>query len=178
VLSSPEKPVLANAKENAMLSQTLQAMIDQKWTNAREIGELTGVAPSTVYRWISGESEPDFQSIRLLMRHLKDDRAQRSLVTAFLAGTNWHANGANGAGGNLDFNRDGKVTGADALQAAIQVVRGAGDALDEVHEAVQDGRITEQEAVGTVSKLDQVVRDCNLVRAILVTLVEHRKQAK
>ena len=158
-----------------MLAQTLQAMIDQKWTNAREIGELTGVAPSTVYRWISGESEPDFQSIRLLMRHLKDDRAQQSLVSAFLAGTNWQATGESNS---LDVNRDGKVTGADALEAAIQVVRGAGVALDEVHEAVQDGRITEDEAVTAVAKLDQVVRDCNLVRAILTKLTEHRKQAK
>lgn len=158
-----------------MLAQTLQAMIDQKWTNAREIGELTGVAPSTVYRWISGESEPDFQAIRLLMRHLKDDRAQQSLVSAFLAGTNWQATGS---GSNLDVNRDGKVTGADALEAAIQVVRGAGVALDEVHDAVQDGTITEEEAVATVAKLDQVVRDCNIVRAILAKLTEHRKQAK
>ena len=51
-----------------MLARTLQRLIARNLTSAREIGELTGKAPSTVYRWISGASEPDFNSVRLLLK--------------------------------------------------------------------------------------------------------------
>ena len=51
-----------------MLATTIRTLIDSELTSAREIGDLTGKAPSTVYRWINGRSEPDFNSIRLLVR--------------------------------------------------------------------------------------------------------------
>ena len=89
-----------------MLAKTLHRIIDKKFTTAKEVSELAGVSQSTVYRWIAGQSQPDFDSVRLLVRLLPDMRAQKALLTAFTAGTDWHATHMNL---ELDVNHDGKV---------------------------------------------------------------------
>ena len=63
-----------------MLAKTLKRIIDKQFTSAKEISELTGVSQSTVYRWIAGQSQPDFDSVRLLVRLLPDKRAQKALL--------------------------------------------------------------------------------------------------
>ncbi|MDX1566105.1 MAG: helix-turn-helix transcriptional regulator, partial [Phycisphaeraceae bacterium] len=65
-----------------MIGKILQKLVDDKLTSVKEIGVLTGAAPSTVYRWIRGESEPSFDSIRLLIRHVPEPRAQAELLAA------------------------------------------------------------------------------------------------
>ena len=72
-----------------MIAHTLQTLIQDRLTTARELGEVAGVAPSTVYRWINGESQPDFHSVRLMLRHLPSQRAQERLLSAFTLGTPW-----------------------------------------------------------------------------------------
>ena len=74
-----------------MIAPALQHLIDLKLTSAREISELTGVATSTVYRWAAGQSQPDFDAIRRLVRRLPNPRAQEALIQAFLQSTTWSA---------------------------------------------------------------------------------------
>src|ERR1041384_5620406 len=102
-----------------MLAKTLSMLLDDRLTTAREIGELTGVAPSTVYRWGRGESQPDFDSIRLLVRHLKNPRAVEAILCAFTAGTGWSFRRSEQ---ELDVNHDGRIDAADALDASIDAV--------------------------------------------------------
>ena len=113
-----------------MLQKTLQRIIDQKLTSAREIGELSGVSTSTVYRWIAGQSQPDFDSIRMLVRHLPDKRAQEEILSSFLNGTEWNASRLDL---ELDFNNDGKIDGEDALEATIESVQAAAKSLGRIH---------------------------------------------
>lgn len=72
-----------------MIAQTLQRLINERLTTARELAEISGVAPSTIYRWINGDSQPDFHSIRLMLRHLPSRCAQQKLLEAFTTGTHW-----------------------------------------------------------------------------------------
>ena len=72
-----------------LLAPTLQKLIDANATTAKDLGEMAGVSSSTIYRWINGESEPDFDSIRLILHHLPDPNAQLAILTAFIAGTPW-----------------------------------------------------------------------------------------
>jgi transcriptional regulator with XRE-family HTH domain len=127
-----------------MLARTLSRIIDDRLTSAREVGELTGVAPSTVYRWVRGESQPDFDSIRLLVRHLKNPRAVEAILAAFAAGSGWRFVPANH---ELDVNQDGVVDAADALDASIQAVHSAARSLEQVRRSCRDGIITRHAAV-------------------------------
>ena len=158
-----------------MLRETLTQLIDENLTSAREIGELTGVAPSTVYRWLRGDSQPEFDSIRLLVRHLKEPRAVEALLTAFIAGAPWRFQRTET---QLDINRDGIVDAADALDAAITAVRSAAQSLDAVRESARSkGGIDRSEAVELLGHLNEVIRNCTLTQQILTHITEPNPRA-
>ena len=160
-----------------MLRQTLESIIQQKFATAREMADLAGVSTSTVYRWISGQSQPDFDSIRLLFRHLPDERAQEALASAFAAGTGWHVK-ALGADIDPDYNCDGRVDPFDALDSSIDAVRTAAESLDEVRTACRDGVIRKDEAIHLIQLFSQTVRQCTITQQILLRLSEKRHKLK
>jgi len=158
-----------------MLAGTLQKLIDQKLTTAREIGELTGVAPSTVYRWIRGESEPDFDAVRLLVRHLKNADAIEALLTAFVAGSSWRFYNVET---ELDVNADGSIDIDDALDSTIGAVRNASRSLSAVRKASIDHVIDAEESLRLVTLLNDVIRQCSITQQVLVHMAEHRRRRK
>ena len=152
-----------------MLAATLEQLIEQKLTSVDEIGELTGVASSTVYRWIAGQSQPDFETIRLLVRHIRNSDAQRALLTAFTAGTAWQMRYLHE---NLDVNHDGRVDANDALDASIRLVRAAGDSLGRIRDACRDTPPTRVHAAEAVKVLEEVIHQCCITQQVLVRLSE------
>lgn len=151
------------------LATTLQRLIDEGHTSAKEIGELTGVAPSTVYRWISGDSEPPFNSIRMLVRHLPNPAAQREILATFVAGTPWYVFESNA---ELDVNRDGTIDTADALDSSVDAVHAAGETLIQVREACRDGKITEIEYGTLINRINEVIRQCCTTEGVITQLKE------
>lgn len=158
-----------------MLSKTLQRIIDKKFTTAKEISELAGVSQSTVYRWIGGQSQPDFDSIRLLVRLLPDTRAQKALLTAFTAGTDWHATHMNL---ELDLNLDGKVDADDALDASCTALKTSSETLVAIREASKGKLLSPDETLELISLLNHTVRHCTITQRILVDMNEQRKRRK
>jgi predicted transcriptional regulator len=158
-----------------MLSKMLQQIIDQKLTNAREVGELAGVSTSTVYRWISGESQPDFDSIRLLVRHLRDPRAQEAILAVFAAGTSWQFSHTEL---ELDVNDDGQVNAEDALDASVQAVKAAADSLVRVRHARRENGLTAEQTLELIALLNNVVRQCTITERVLVHMSEEKRKRK
>ena len=133
-----------------MIGKILHKLVDDKLTSVKEIGTLTGAAPSTVYRWIRGESEPSFDSIRLLIRHVPEPRAQA----------------------------DGVIDARDALDATIEAVRSAGEALSEVRQASRDGVVSESDAEELAMLMTHVIRHCSITQRVLAQLSEQRRKRK
>ena len=158
-----------------MLAKTLKRIIDKQFTSAKEISELTGVSPSTVYRWIAGQSQPDFDSVRLLLRLLPDARAQKALLTAFTAGTDWHITHMNL---ELDVNHDGKVDADDALDASCNALKTSSDTLVSIREASKGKILTSDETLELIALLNHTVRHCTITQRILVDMSEQRKKRK
>jgi hypothetical protein len=158
-----------------MLAKTLQRVIAKKLTNAREIGELTGKAPSTVYRWISGDSEPDFNSIRLLLRHLPNPLAQQALLSMFTAGTAWQVFRDQS---DLDANHDGHISVEDALDATIHSVKVLGGCLAHMRETSKTAALAPEDVVTTVAHLDEVIQHCHISRRVLVKLCEQQRKRR
>lgn len=158
-----------------MLNTTLQKLIDDGLTNAKEVGELTGVAPSTVYRWLRGDSEPTFNSVRLLVRHLPHRGAQAAILNAFISATNWRFEHLEV---ELDVNMDGQVNATDALDATIDMMRCAAEALAGVREAGRNKSINEEEAAKLVSVLSNVIQRCTQTQRVLTHLAEARATRK
>jgi transcriptional regulator with XRE-family HTH domain len=158
-----------------MLAKTLKRIIDKQFTSAKEISELTGVSQSTVYRWIAGQSQPDFDSVRLLVRLLPDSRAQKAILTAFTAGTDWHVTHMNL---ELDVNHDGKVDADDALDASCNALKTSSDTLVSIREASKGKILDSDETLELISILNHTVRHCTITQRILVDMAEQRKKRK
>lgn len=154
-----------------MLDKTLQRLIEEKVTSAREIGELAGVSTSTVYRWIAGESQPDFHSIRLLLRHMPHPAAQEAILLAFTAGTAWLFARAEA---ELDVNADGRVDAEDALDASVAAVKSAAESLERVREACRAGDISAEEALSLIAKLHHAMCQCSVAQRVMVETREKK----
>lgn len=158
-----------------MLTNTLKQIIDKQFTSAKEISELTGVSPSTVYRWLAGQSQPDFDSVRLLVRLLPDARAQKAILTAFTAGTDWHVTHMNL---ELDVNHDGRVDAEDALDASCHALKTSSETLVSIREASKGKILSSDETLELISLLNHTVRHCTITQRILVDMTEQRKKRK
>lgn len=69
-----------------MIQAVLQKLVDEHRLSVREMSELTGRGESTVYRWLSGESQPAYRDIAHLVRKVSDAKAREQLLCVILAG--------------------------------------------------------------------------------------------
>jgi len=159
-----------------MLANALQRLIDQKLTTARELGDLAGVSPSTVYRWINGESQPDFHAVGLMLRHLKNHKAQQELLSVFTAGTAWQLIYADH---ELDVNHDGRIDAHDALDACITTVDSATSTLKQIRNNTKPGfSLSAEDTMEVLSQLNEVAQYCSITQRVLVKIGEKRRSAR
>jgi len=159
-----------------LLAPALQKLIDTHTTTAKDLGEMAGVSSSTIYRWINGESEPDFDSIRLILHHLPSADAQLAIITAFIAGSPWTVTQTVG---ELDVNHDGQVGTEDALDSAISCVLVASDSLQQIRMACSDGKVTQAEAQRVSQLLADVINQCSITQQVVMSIAQPvRKKAK
>ncbi len=159
-----------------MLARTLQQIIDRKQSTAREMGELAGVSTSTVYRWIAGQSQPDFDSIRLLVRHLPHPDAQESLLNVIIAGTDWNLDHVQL---DLDLNDDGQIDATDALDGSIRSVRHAAESLGRIRASCgPDMNPDAEETLALIAELGEVVKHCTITQRVLLNMAEQRRKRK
>jgi len=160
-----------------MIDKTLQRIVDQGLVSVPEISEVTGVALSTVYRWMAGKSEPSFHAMALLLRQLRNQDAQSQLVNAFLAGTRWQGYDT---GGELDINADGTIDMLDALDSSIDSVNTASQTLQDVRNLSRDGKASPDDTAKLIDMLRHLVHQCTVTQQVLVKVssVPGRKKAK
>lgn len=156
-----------------MLDKALRHIVNRKYTSAREIGELVGVSTSTVYRWMSGESQPDFGAIRLLLRQIGHPKVQEAILSVFASGTQWHFVHSQL---DLDCNQDGRVDADDALDASCSAVRSAAESLHRIRSVCRDKALTADETLQMIVLLDQASRQCTIAQRILVDLADRRRK--
>jgi transcriptional regulator with XRE-family HTH domain len=158
-----------------MIDLVLRRMIDEKLTTVQELGDLTGVAPSTVYRWMAGQSEPDYKQLRMLLVHLPNIRAQELVLQALTAGTHWRAESEKV---ELDVNNDGRIDGFDALDVAIQSVQDSTDSLGRIRETCRTGKITREEVEKISDLLSRISRQSMTAEMILLNLLQQSTRKK
>ncbi len=66
-----------------MIDTVLSQLVAQRVTSVKEICDITGRGDSTVYRWLSGQSEPEFSEMVALMRSVSSPEVRRALVDTF-----------------------------------------------------------------------------------------------
>lgn len=168
--AQPDSP-----QDTPMIDRTLKLILDQGLATIGEISELAGVAPSTVYRWIAGTSEPSFSAIAMLLRQVRNPQAQAHLVHAYLAGSSWQGHDTTG---ELDVNADGHIDVLDALDLSIDCVNTASQTLTDVRNLSRDGKVTENDAGHLMEMLRQLVHQCTITQKVLVRLSAPKKRKR
>ena len=78
-----DKAALKERLTPVLISQVLSQLVAQKVTSVREIADVTQRGESTVYRWLSGQSEPEFSEMVTLMRSVSSSKVRKRLVDTF-----------------------------------------------------------------------------------------------
>ncbi len=148
-----------------MLANMLQRLVQEKHTTVREIAELTGRGESTVYRWINGESQPDFEEVRQLTHRLANAQARRKLAEMFTSGmpvvVEWRD--------DVDA-CDERSNGSDpaaALDAGLNALRKVAAVLESERQMIRAERITDEQAVRTIGLIDESIRQLLISKGIV-----------
>ncbi len=68
-----------------MFGHVIRHLLDNKLTTIKEMEEVTGRGSSTIYRWINDESDPHHTDMRLLIRHIRNPNAGRTILSLLTA---------------------------------------------------------------------------------------------
>lgn len=129
-----------------MISDTIEALINEGRTTQRELAELAGISTSAVSRYQTDQCGPLFDTVRLWVRHHPDPVVRQAFADCLLAGTGacvvWPSQPI-----EIDLNGDGVTDAADGRQAAVECVAQAAHAVQVAIAALEDGVIDEAENV-------------------------------
>lgn len=166
---------MAKPNHTNLLAETLDQLIRDNVTTASEVATFAGVSNSTVYRWIAHESQPQYDSVRQLVRHLPSRDAREAILTAFLAGTPFQFQCVDE---DLDVNDDGKVDAGDALDAAIKAVHAGAESLTLLRESGNGRNYDAEQTLRTIHLLNRMVRQCGITQQVLAQIAESRSKRK
>jgi|GEM_PF-2564984 len=99
--------------ELTMIGATLQSLARTGKLHVGCAARCTGKDESTIYRWISGETEPSATALILLIQHYPDQEVQLAIASRVLEGTPFFIERLPD---DLDANGDGMIDCADALE--------------------------------------------------------------
>jgi transcriptional regulator with XRE-family HTH domain len=142
-----------------MLGTIIQQLLERHLTTVKEIAEVTGRGRSTVYRWLGGESEPQFHDMRQLVRRLAKLEARQTLVGLLTSDLpvviNWVTDDE---GFHGEDDRGNHLEGHEVLQRTLLALECVSDALSQQHEAIRRQELTPQGFTSLVQMLDSAIR--------------------
>lgn len=158
-----------------MLAATLAHLIEEKLTTPKQLAQVAGVAPSTVYRWLEREGEPDFSHLAALLSGLPEMKAREDILLALTGRSGFSVVPLTGA---LDVNHDGQVNHHDALESVCLAIEHTTDSLQAINQATRDRSLSKEELVRVQSLLQQAMHRCATTQAVLSDMNKGRKEAK
>ena len=158
-----------------MLANVLRQMVQDRLTTPTEISELAGVSISTVYRWMNGQSHPGFDSIRLLIRHLSNPEAQRSLLTALLAGTAWRILHS---GHHSPTGTDSPVDTPRTMNRVLNTLRESSTVLTLVHDRLSSNPHAREPIVHALPVLAKLLDEASQAQRALQHAYEQQHQTQ
>lgn len=99
--------------ELTMIGATLQSLARTGKLHVTTAAQCCGKDESTIYRWMSGETEPSATALQLILLHYPDLDVQLAIANAILRGTPFFIECMPE---DLDVNGDGQIDFADALE--------------------------------------------------------------
>ncbi len=142
-----------------MFGPIIRHLLDNKLTTIKEIEEVTGRGSSTIYRWINNESDPHHTDMRLLIRHMSNPQARRSILNLLTADLpiviNWISEHP-----TPDDDKDDSVSdrgGHEVLDRSLIALDCLTHALSEGNDALRRQSLTKESYIKLVSLVDETI---------------------
>jgi len=153
-------------QETTMLADTLQHLNQEGELDVTDLSQATGLAPSSLYRWIAGQTEPTFTSVSLVFRHSRSPRVQQALLGLLTAGTGWVATLIPP---DADIDGDGDVDADDMVRGTLAAMEMTAVSLKNEYEAaVRDRQAMAPAAAAALSdRLSTTIQSLAQVRCVV-----------
>ncbi len=139
-----------------MFGHVIRHLLDNKLTTIKEIEEVTGRGSSTIYRWINDESDPHHTDMRLMIRHMRNPDARRTILNLLTADLpvviNWIAEDKEPEG-DTGENRGGH----EVLDRSLIALDCLTHALSEGNDALRRKELTKESYIKLVSMVDETI---------------------
>ncbi len=140
-----------------MFGPIIRHLLDNKLTTIKEIEEVTGRGSSTIYRWINDESDPHHTDMRLLIRHMSNPEARRSILSLLTADLpiviNWVIQEP-----VPDRDDDAAESGGhEVLDRSLLALDCLTHALSEGNDALRRRKLTKESYIKLISLVDQTI---------------------
>ena len=140
-----------------MIGMVIRRLLDQKLTTIKELEEVTGRGTSTIYRWINGDSEPQFTDVRLIVRHMRNPEARRRMISLLTSDLPIVVNWTIDDEFTVQDERGRKHDGHEILDRTLLALNCLTDVLSEQNEAIHRQRLTEDSFVSLITLMDQTI---------------------
>jgi len=159
-----------------MLCETIQRLIESHHTTVKELADVAGYAPSTIYGWLGGVSRFPADAIRAWCSRHPSITVQNAIADVMTGGRATIT--APLTDDDLDVNGDGKIDLNDALDIAIGGIDHASQFLAQVRDAHVSGEVNGDTIIDIVKAETNLRRRADRARAILRHLEVNRRKAK
>ena len=152
-----------------MFGPIIRHLLDNKLTTIKEIEEVTGRGSSTVYRWINDESDPHHTDMRLLIRHMTNPEARRTILSLLTADLpiviNWITDHPtpDDAGNDTAADRGGH----EVLDRSLIALDCLTHALSEGNDALRRQTLTKESYIKLVSLVDETIHNLTTSKNLL-----------
>ncbi len=147
-----------------MIGMVIRRLLDQKLTTIKELEEVTGRGTSTIYRWINGDSEPQFTDgepqftdVRLIVRHMRNPEARRTMISLLTSDLPIVVNWTTDDEFTVQDERGRKHDGHEILDRTLLALNCLTDVLSEQNEAIHRQRLTEDTFASLITMMDQTI---------------------
>ncbi len=162
--------------EDPMIGPVLRGLVERGVLSVREIEEVTGRGESTVYRWLSGRTRPDYLDVRAMLELTGPD-VRRELLGALLQDLPvtliWHE-----AEADADTPPGADEVVQRAMDRSVEALRGMTELLAEERELLNQGGVTREHCVQLAARVDAIVQQLWESRRMLSATTARRRRAR
>ena len=141
-----------------MIAMVIRRLLDAKLTTVKELEEVTGRGTSTIYRWLNGESEPQYSDVRLIVRHMRDPEAQRTMVSLLASDLPVVVKWTNDDDFTVQDEAGQTHDGHEVLDRTLLALDCLTHVLSEQNEAIHKQKVTEESFANLITMMDQTIR--------------------
>ncbi len=165
----------------ASLSGALRRLLARKQLTVREIERITGRGSSTIYRWLSGESEPEFADVRAMLRELPARELRQPLLDAIVSDLPVTVTWLEDMGPRPGASRAARApmdSLTEGAHASLDALRALSEAVSRQVGFVQQGRVSRQAAEETIELINRALHDLQVSKQALQEQIRRRRLAK